>query len=227
MPQSNSQLPEWLASIDSRARAKIESTVFAIVRAAYDSPGRSYHSWAHILACLQEFRQMSFDEPRAVLLALLFHDAVYVAGRKDNEAKSAELADEVLSRTSDLSERERDEISRMILLTASHYAVGNPSRDAMKMLDIDLSILGAEWPVYQAYAAGVRREFCPAVVSEFKFCIGRLKFLRGVQQQEHIFFTEEMRARRAHTAMENISREIRELEREAGVMGRLIVRFAK
>lgn len=170
---------------------------------------------------------MSFDEPRAVLLALLFHDAVYVAGRKDNEAKSAELADEVLARNSGLSQQEREEISRMILLTASHHAVGNPSRDAMKMLDIDLSILGTEWPAYQAYAAGVRREFCPAVVSEFKFCIGRLQFLRGVQQQEHIFLTEEMRTRREHTARENISREIGELEREAGLIGRVIARVAK
>lgn len=227
MLQSNSQLPEWLAAIDSRALAGIESTVFETVRAAYDSPGRFYHSWAHVLACLKQFRQMTFDEPRTVFLALLFHDAVYVAGRKDNEAKSAELAQEVLAKCSDLSAQDHEEISRMILLTARHHAVGNPSHDAMKMLDIDLSILGAQWPLYQAYAAGVRREFCPVVVSEFKFCIGRLQFLRSVHQQPHIFLTEEMRVQAEHAARENIAREIGDLEREAGLIGRVISRVAK
>lgn len=227
MPQSNSQLPEWLVSIDSRALVGIEPTVFERARAAYDSPGRFYHSWAHILACLHEFRQMAFDEPRLVLLALLFHDAIYVAGRKDNEARSAEFANEVLAGNSDLSAAEREGVSRMIMFTASHHAVGNPSPDAKKMLDIDLSILGAEWPMYQAYAAGVRREFCPAVVSEFKFRIGRLQFLRSVQQQPQIFLTDEMRVRREHAARKNIAREIKDLEQEAGLVGRVIARIAK
>jgi predicted metal-dependent HD superfamily phosphohydrolase len=94
----------------------------------------------------------------------------------------------------------------------------------MKMLDIDLSILGAEWSIYEVYAAGVRSEFCPAVVSDFKFNIGRLKFLRSVQQQTNIFLTEEMRSRREQTAKENIAHEIRELEQAAGVIGRTLAR---
>jgi predicted metal-dependent HD superfamily phosphohydrolase len=225
MPQSNPQLPEWLANIDARVLAGIDARLFERVRSAYDSPGRAYHAWAHILACLKEFRQMTFDNPRAVLLALFFHDAIYVAGRKDNEAKSAELATRTLAELSDVAESEREEISVMIMHTASHHAVGKPSNDAKKMLDIDLSILGAEWPMYEAYAAGVRREFCPAVVSDFKFNIGRLKFLRSVQQQTNIFLTEEMRSRREQVAKENIAREIRELEQEAGLIGRAIARL--
>jgi predicted metal-dependent HD superfamily phosphohydrolase len=224
MPQSNPQLPEWLANIDARMLAGIDARLFERVRSAYDSPGRAYHAWAHILACLTEFRQMTFDHPRAVLLALLFHDAIYVAGRKDNEAKSAELAVRTLAELSDVAESEREEISAMIMHTASHHAIGKPSRDAMKMLDIDLSILGTEWPIYQAYAAGVRREFCPAVISDFEFNIGRLKFLRSVQQQTNIFLTEEMQSRREQAAKENIAREIRELEQTAGLIGRALSR---
>jgi predicted metal-dependent HD superfamily phosphohydrolase len=222
MPQSNPQLPEWLVNIDARILAGIDARVFERVRSAYDSSGRAYHAWPHIVACLTEFRQMTFDHPRAVLLALLFHDAIYVAGRKDNEAKSAELADRTLTDLSDVDESEREEISAMIMLTASHHAIGKPSHDAMKMLDIDLSILGAEWSIYEAYAAGVRREFCPAVVSDFRFNIGRLKFLRSVQLQTNIFLTEEMRSRREPAAKENIAREIRELEQAAGLIGRAL-----
>lgn len=224
MSESNPQLPEWLANIDAKILAGIDARLFARVRSAYDSPGRAYHAWAHILACVVEFRHMTFNHPRAVLLALLFHDAIYVAGRKDNEAKSAELAVLTLAELSDVTESEREEISAMILFTASHHAIGKPSRDAMKMLDIDLSILGAEWPIYEAYAAGVRREFCPAVVSDFKFNIGRLKFLRSVQQQKNIFLTEEMRSRREQAAKENIAREIGELETQAGLIGQMLSR---
>jgi predicted metal-dependent HD superfamily phosphohydrolase len=224
MPQPNPQLPEWLANIDAQILAGIDARLFARVRSAYDSSGRVYHAWPHIVACVAEFRQMTFDNPRAVLLALLFHDAIYVAGRKNNEAKSAELANRTLTELSDVSESEREEISAMILLTASHHAVGKPSLDAMKMLDIDLSILGAEWPIYQAYAAGVRREFCPVVVSDFKFNIGRLKFLRSVQQQTNIFLTEEMQSIREQAAKENIAREISELEQAAGLIGRALAR---
>jgi predicted metal-dependent HD superfamily phosphohydrolase len=124
MPQSNLQLPEWLANIDARILAGIDATLFERVRSAYDSPGRAYHAWPHILACLKEFRQVTFDNPRAVFLALLFHDAIYVAGRKDNEAKSAELATRTLTEWSDVAESEREEISAMIMLTASHHAIG-------------------------------------------------------------------------------------------------------
>ena len=225
MSQSMTQLPQWLHDIDPRATADVDPALFEAVRTAYDSPGRFYHSWSHILACLDEYRKLTFDQPRAVLLALLFHDAVYVPGRKDNEAKSAAFAKERLVQSSSVPLSEQEKIAQMILHTSSHHAVGNPSADAVKMLDIDLSILGADWPAYQAYAAGVRREFCPAVVSEFAFRIGRLKFLRAVQGQKRVFLTEEMQVRREKTARANIAREVAELEIEAGLAGRIFARF--
>lgn len=226
MPQSNLQLPEWLAGVDPRALAGIDPALFERVRVAYESPGRFYHTWPHILACLVEFRLMNFDQPRAVLLASLLHDAVYVAGRKDNETQSAEFADHMLAEFAIGSESERSTIKQMILFTASHHANSTPSEDAKKLLDIDLSILGADEEAYRNYAVGVRREFCPTVVSEFKFCIGRLAFLRSVQEQTSIYLTEEMRSRREKTARENIAREIVELEREVGWLGRLVAKIA-
>ena len=225
MPNSNVQLPEWLESVDGRILAGIDARLFDHVRSAYDSPGRVYHSWAHILACLEQYRQMTFDNPRAVLMALIFHDAIYIAGRKDNEAKSAELAISELVELSNIGQAECEEISGMIMLTASHHAVGNPSNDAMKLLDIDLSILGAEWSIYETYASDVRKEFCPAVVSDFKFNIGRLKFLRSVQQKTNIFMTQEMRLLRERHAQENIAREISELEQQSGLIGRALAKL--
>ena len=68
----------------------------------------------------------------------------------------------------------------------------------------------------------MRREFCPAVTSEFNFRIGRVKFLRTVLEQPHVFLTDAMRARREPAARENIAREIAGLEREMGIAGRVI-----
>ena len=222
MSQSRSQMPDWLSDIEARALDGIDNALFDKVRQSYKSPGRVYHTWQHILACLAEYRLVKCDEPRAVLLALLFHDAVYVPGAKDNEAQSADLAMCLLAEHGNIPEGERREIAQMILLTASHHATNSLSADAMKLLDIDLSVLGAARPVYQAYAGGVRSEFCPAVVGEFKFRIGRIKFLRAVQQQPHIFLTAEMRSRCEHAARDNIAAEIAALEQEAGLIGRII-----
>ena len=225
MPERKAPLPGWLGGIEPPALAGIDPALFESVRAAYDSPGRFYHTWGHILTCLGEYRATTFDEPRAVLLALLFHDAVYVAGRKDNEAKSAEFADRTLARLSDVPADERQRVAQMIRFTADHHAAAAASPDARKMLDIDLAVLGADWPSYSAYADGVRREFCPAVTTESMFRIGRSRFLRAVLAQPHVFLTDAARARREPTARENIARELSDLEREMGVAGRVIGRL--
>lgn len=225
MSESRASLPEWLEGIEPTVLAGIDPELFRRVREAYDTPGRFYHSWGHVLTCLDEYRTTAFDHPRAVLLALLFHDAVYVAGRKDNEAKSAELAERTLAGLSKVPADERLRIAQMIHFTASHHAAAAASPDAMKMLDIDLAILGAEWSAYRAYADGVRREFCPAVTTEFMFRIGRSRFLRGILAQPHIFLTDAMRARREIAARENVARERSDLEREMGVAGRVIGRL--
>ena len=224
-PPFRENTPAWLAGIAPEAVAGIDGSLLDAVFTAYQSPGRYYHSWQHILNCLAQFKRTTFDEPRAVLLALLFHDAIYVAGRRDNERESADLAARLMQDSSNVTARERDAVVEMILLTASHHIASPPSEDAGKFLDIDLSVLGADWPRYEAYARGVRREFCPSVVGDFKFCLGRCKFLKSVLAQPHIFLTPAMRSRCEHRARENIAREIAGLAMELGWIGRLIARW--
>jgi predicted metal-dependent HD superfamily phosphohydrolase len=200
--------PGWLAGIDAQAIEGIDETLFDEVRRAYDSPGRHYHAWSHIEACLGEFRTTRFDHPRVVLLALLFHDAVYVPGRSDNEARSAELAERLIVQYTDLNADERRQVSELIALTASHHAgAGLADDDAKKFIDIDLSVLGAPWPAYEAYAEGVKREYCPAVVSEAQFRAARSAFLDTLLRQPQIYFTAEMRDRREAAARRNIAAE--------------------
>lgn len=221
-----SDFPEWLRGIDPVCVKGCDRRVFEIARRSYDSPGRFYHSWSHIVTCLAQFAELKFDSPRPVLLALLYHDAVYVPGSKDNEAKSAELAERILCNHSTVPEGERRSISRMILLTANHHAEADRlTPDETKLIDIDLSILGQAWPVYQEYMQGVRREFCPAATSNFRFRIGRRAFLERVLRQQRIFLTDEMAGRLEATARSNIAKEIDLLKAEAGIIGRIIARL--
>src|SRR5713101_5129525 len=224
--KTNPDLPDWLRGVNPAYVEGCDQEVFRIARRSYDSPWRFYHAWSHISACLARFAEQKFDNPRTVLLALLFHDAVYVPGDKDNETRSAELAERMLRYRSSVPESERRSVSRMILLTADHHSAAHRlTPDEAKLIDIDLSILGQPWPVYQEYLQGVRREFCPSVTSDFEFRIGRRAFLEGVLRQRRIFMTDEMAKRLETRARFNINREIDLLKAEAGVFGGIVARL--
>jgi predicted metal-dependent HD superfamily phosphohydrolase len=221
-----SDFPDWLRGVAPAYVEGCDREVFRIARRSYDSPWRFYHTWSHIAACLAQFAEQKFDNPRAVLLALLFHDAVYVPGDKDNEIRSAELAERMLRYRSSVPESERRSISRMILLTANHHSADHLlTADEAKLIDIDLSVLGQAWPAYQEYMQGVRREYCPAVTTEFQYRIGRRAFLEKILSQKRIFMTDEMASRREVRARFNVSREIDLLKAEAGVFGGIVARL--
>ena len=63
---------------------------------AYAHPPRAYHHIGHVFDTLARFRDVAngpgWRRPAEVWAALLYHDAIYEAGRKDNERRSAELA---------------------------------------------------------------------------------------------------------------------------------------
>jgi predicted metal-dependent HD superfamily phosphohydrolase len=221
-----SDFPDWLRGVDPAYIEGCDHEVFRIARRSYDSPWRFYHAWSHIAACVAQFVEQKFDNPRAVLMALLYHDAVYVPGDKDNETRSAELAERMLRYRSSVPESERRSISRMILLTANHHSADHRlTADEAKLIDIDLGILGQAWPVYQEYMRGVRKEYCPAVTTDFQYRIGRRAFLEKVLRQERIFMTDEMARRLEVRARFNIGREMDLLKAEAGFLGGVVARL--
>jgi len=224
--RTNPDLPDWLRGIDPAYVEGCDREVFRIARRSYDSPWRFYHKWSHIDACLAQFTEQKFDDPRTVLLGLLFHDAVYVPGDKNNETRSAELAERMLRYRSRVPESERHSVSRMILLTANHHSAGRRlTSDEAKLIDIDLRILGQPWPAYQEYMQGVRREYCPSVTSDFEFRIGRRAFLEKVLSQRRIFMTDEAADRLEATARSNIGKEVDLLKAEAGFLGGVAARL--
>ena len=136
-----------------------------------------------------------------------FHDAVCVPGAGDNEARSAELAVDVLGRLG-VGSGTLDEVVRLVKAT-DHQ--GRPeSGDAKLICDIDLAVLGKSWSEYSTYAAAVGGEY--SVPAE-QFAAGRAGFLRTMLAREHIYHTEHFRGRLEQTARENIRRELADLNR--------------
>jgi predicted metal-dependent HD superfamily phosphohydrolase len=206
---SRETLQAWLGTLAPEWTAGCPPRLFAAAFDAYASPGRHYHTWAHVLDCVEKLRTFPVDAPRTAFLALVFHDAVYVAGRSDNEERSAELARRQLRDGARIGPQDIEEIARMILATRSHAAdPAETSDDLRAVIDIDMSILGAPPDEYRRYAEAIQREFCPAAASPPQFRLGRLAFLEGVLRQPRIYLTAEGAARWEAQARRNLAWEV-------------------
>ena len=200
--------------------------VFYEAREAYRSPGRHYHTWDHVLDCAEKLRGFELESARPVFIALVFHDAVYVAGRNDNEALSANMAADVLAEQARIPRAEGEAIEQIILATKHHAPAADATRELRVALDIDMSILGSEPATYDAYAEHVKREWVPSVTSPERFAAGRAAFLSKLLDSTHIFTTEEGKSRWEAAARANIARELVGLRRGETPMGRALRWFA-
>lgn len=214
------ELSSWLASLPPDWTAGCDASVFKRAREAYDTPLRAYHNWQHVEACVAQISSFVCDHPRRVFLALVFHDGIYVAGRTDNEANSAELARASLE--SCVSSTELDAIDRMIRATSDHRAHAAADRDLAVMLDIDLSILGASREAYARYAHAIHEEFVPSAATDVQFRIGRLEFLERTLASPSLFITPEASRRWDVPARANMAWEIDGLKGEQGFVERSV-----
>lgn len=176
----------------------------------YRGPDRHYHGASHIEAMLKLFEahKGEFADPEAVETAIWFHDAIYDSRRNDNEAKSAELAAERLAGS--VGDERLKRIVALVLATATHEVPQSADeatrRDIALFLDLDLSVLGASPSAFDAYEAGVRREY--AWVDEPAWRVGRAAVLKKFLDRPAIFQTKLFRERYEKTARENIARSI-------------------
>jgi predicted metal-dependent HD superfamily phosphohydrolase len=213
----------WISSLPAEWIEGCSEPVLTSAYATYQSSGRFYHTWSHVIACVDTLRTFPCDSGRSVFLALLFHDAIYVPGSRENEKESAELASRSLRQHSTLGAGEVAEIHRMILATSDHQVdEAEQSRDLRATIDIDMSILGAPWERYSSYASGVRNEYCPAVTTASRFTAGRIAFLSKVLASRTIFHTPEGVARWEKAARDNVSRELRELKSQQSPLWRAV-----
>lgn len=180
------------------------------LEAAYAEPHRRYHTRRHIeqcLALLDEVPDLMDSERQVLTYAIWWHDAVYDPLAKDNEARSAGMARRDL-RDFDVSIHAREEVARLILLTAGHE-VEEEDRLGEILVSIDLAILGAEPEAYDTYARAVREEY--AHVPDQAWKLGRPAVLKKFLEAKVIYPDPDLRQRFEARARANLTREIAEL----------------
>lgn len=183
------------------------------IAAAYATPPRAYHDLHHVGEVLRHFADVAqgpgWTHPHDVAFAVLYHDAIYVAGAKDNEARSAALAREQFAQWP-MAGVDADRVAALIELTAKHGTLSPadvPDEETRLFLDCDMAILGAETAVFDAYDRGIAAEY-RGVVPGWLFAINRKRFLKGLLGRERIYLSDFFHARLDARARNNLRRAI-------------------
>lgn len=185
----------------------------SLVAPHYQEPHRFYHTLVHIDEMLSNAIKYFPEDPLSLaeLLAIYYHDAVYVpsAARGENEANSAKLMRIHSSMLFDLLgqsflyETVLDIASTIILDTANHHLAKDVSQ---RVIDLDLAVLGADESRYNEYVAGTRKEYGEFSDAEWKF--GRSKFIQSMLSVDRIFFTEQIHLALEDKARANLKNEL-------------------
>ena len=171
----------------------------------YGEPQRHYHTVQHLGECLAWFeREKALAErPGEVALALWFHDAIYDVHAHDNEARSADWAREALLQAG-AGNAAAARVYALVMATR-HDAVPE-GRDAELLIDIDLSILGAERGRFDEYERQVHAEY--AFVPDEVRLPRRRAILQRFLDRRAIYATPRMHAQLEAQARLNLQRSI-------------------
>jgi predicted metal-dependent HD superfamily phosphohydrolase len=171
--------------------------------AEYADPGRGYHDTLHLTEVLDRLDELTAAgmaiDPTVAALAAWFHDAVY-DGERDAEERSAVWAEEALAGTPYAAE-----VARLVRLTETHDPVDDDAA-GRALCDADLAILASPQDRYDAYVAGVRRDY--AHLSDADFASGRAAVLHDLAEREQLFHTPYGRAEWEPAARANLEREL-------------------
>jgi predicted metal-dependent HD superfamily phosphohydrolase len=175
---------------------------FERLQKAYAEKHRHYHTSEHINQCLAELDRVRHlaRQPEEVEIALLFHDAIYVTRSKNNEAKSAAWATKFLAKSGVDSARVQ-RVHDLIMATTHDASIGD--LDSQLLVDIDLSILGADRETYLRFESDIRREYW-WVPSEI-FGRTRAAILQSFLDRDSIYQTPTFRDRLENEARKNVA----------------------
>ena len=180
--------PDVVAAFGAAASSttSVTETLLDDLVGRYSAPERHYHGVRHIAAMLDLLAEHATGAQNrdALILAILYHDAIYDPHRNDNEMASAALAREQLARLA-VPETMIRRVEALVLATRHAIVPPPDDRDAARLIDIDLAILAAPADAYRAYAAAIRREY--AHVPDDLYRHGRAKVLAGFLARSRIF----------------------------------------
>jgi predicted metal-dependent HD superfamily phosphohydrolase len=201
--------------MDGHAPLTLPDAQWTALEAAYATPPRAYHNFSHVRAVLAHYDEVAtgpgWTQPPEAWLAVLYHDAIYEPGRKDNEARSAQLAREHIAQWPPDAGIDADRVAALIELTARHgmLAPAEVDRDAALFLDCDMAILGAPPEVFDAYDRGIAAEY-RGQVPGWMYRLNRRRFLKALLGRERIFLSDFFHERLDAQARRNLRRAVTE-----------------
>jgi len=188
------------------------------IEAAYAVPPRAYHDFGHVHEVLRHYDAVAagpgWVQPDEVRLAVLYHDAIYEPGRKDNEARSAAFAVADIARWLPDAGVDAGRVAALIELTARHgsfspadFGKTAVADDTCHFLDCDMAILGAEPAVFDAYDRAIAAEY-RGHVPDWLFRINRRRFLKALLARPRIFLSGFFHERLDAQARANLRRAV-------------------
>ncbi|MCE3295295.1 MAG: hypothetical protein K0R65_1009 [Crocinitomicaceae bacterium] len=183
----------------------LAGSLWAEIEQHYSEAGRHYHTMSHLEHLYEELSVVknNISDWDTVLFSLFYHDVIYDPTAKDNEEKSAELAEKRLLETGFPEERTA-RCMNQILATKKHEMSADP--DANYFTDADLSTLAFDWENYRVYMQNVRREY--AVYADVLYNPGRKKVLEQLLGMKRLYKTDHFYDRYEKQARENLRREM-------------------
>ena len=194
-----------------RAPFALSPALVGELAARYAEPPRAYHHLGHVVEVLGWFdwatARAPWQRPAEVVAAVLFHDAVYLPGAKDNEARSAELARQALAAHRELAGLDAERVAALIEATARHgkLSPGDVDDEAARFLDCDLAIVAAPPARYQRYCAEIAEEYAALPAEAYR--AGRAAFVRGLLARPRLFLSELFHAALDEPARANLGAE--------------------
>jgi predicted metal-dependent HD superfamily phosphohydrolase len=198
-------LDNWSAAWRALGVAIADEALCIELQRRYSEPQRHYHTMQHLGECLAWFEREKelAERPGEVALALWFHDAIYDVHAHDNEARSADWARSAMLERG--AAKEAAERVHALVMATRHDAVPE-GRDAELLIDIDLSILGAERARFDEYERQVHAEY--AFVPDEIRRPRRRAILQRFLEREAIYTTPPMHALLEARARANLARSI-------------------
>jgi len=174
---------------------EMPAAMWAELEAVYQTPPRAYHNIRHVhevaAHCKHVAASVGWQHPKEVYLAVLYHDAIYQAGRKDNEARSADLAIEAARKYLGSESIDLYLLRQLIELTAGHgnLKAEDLDQDSKLFVDCDMAILGADPEQFVAYDKAIASEY-RGKLPGWMFQFLRRKFLKKLLDSPRIYLSD-------------------------------------
>lgn len=168
----------------------------------YTTKNRFYHNFNHIENMIIEMENLPIIDRDSLVISIFYHDSIYSVTSKTNEEESALLAKKHLSSTQ-MNLEQIDKIQHQIIATKTHEL--SIDSDTNFIIDIDLSILGQHWKIYEQYLYNIRKEY--AIYPDFMFKAGRKKVVNHFLKNTNIYKTDIFRDKYEIQAKSNLQKE--------------------